>query len=101
MSLLYFSYVMSGFLAHPDWGQALHSIAVPHFQFGTAYILTAVAMVGTTVTPWGQYFIQAYVVDKGSATDDLKLERVDVVLGQWSPSPSPRSSSCRPPRRST
>ncbi len=81
LSGLYVAYVLSGFLAHPDWGVALHNTFVPSFKFSGAYLLTAVAMVGTTVTPWGQFFIQAYVVDKGLTADDLNLERGDVFLG--------------------
>jgi len=81
MSLLYVSYVLSGFLAHPDWSEALHATVTPHFTFSTLFLLTAIAMVGTTVTPWGQFFIQAYVVDKGLTTEHKRLEQLDVFLG--------------------
>jgi NRAMP (natural resistance-associated macrophage protein)-like metal ion transporter len=81
MSLFYVSYILSGVLAHPDWSEALHSLVTPHMQWDAAYMLTAVAMVGTTVTPWGQFFIQAYVVDKALAPEDLHYERLDVAIG--------------------
>jgi Mn2+/Fe2+ NRAMP family transporter len=81
LSAVYVSYVISGFLAHPDWAQAVHGLVTPSFQREPLFVLTAVGMVGTTVTPWGQFFIQAYVVDKDLGPDDLRYERLDVFLG--------------------
>jgi len=80
MSLFYVTYVISGILAHPDWGEAVHGL-VPSVQWNGRFLLAAVALVGTTVTPWGQYFIQAYVVDKALGPEDLNFERADVALG--------------------
>ena len=81
LSAVYVSYVISGFLAHPDWGQAVRGVTVPSFETSPIFVLTAVAMVGTTVTPWGQFFIQAYVVDKSLGPEDVRYERLDVFLG--------------------
>jgi NRAMP (natural resistance-associated macrophage protein)-like metal ion transporter len=81
MSLVYIAYVISGVLAHPDWNQAFHDLFIPTVQVQPGFILAAVAMVGTTVTPWGQFFIQAYVVDKALGPDDLTYERIDVGIG--------------------
>jgi Mn2+/Fe2+ NRAMP family transporter len=80
MSLFYVTYVISGILAHPDWGAAAQGL-VPSVQWNGRFLLAAVALVGTTVTPWGQYFIQAYVVDKALGPEDLTFERADVALG--------------------
>jgi Mn2+/Fe2+ NRAMP family transporter len=81
MSLYYVTYVISGFLAHPDWSAAMHGLVTPSVQWNGTFLLAAVAMVGTTVTPWGQYFIQAYVVDKALGPEDLNYERADVAIG--------------------
>ena len=81
MSLFYVTYVISGYLAHPDWSEAVHGLLVPSVQWNGTFLLAAVAMVGTTVTPWGQYFIQAYVVDKALGPEDLPYERADIALG--------------------
>ena len=81
MSVVYIAYVISGVLAHPDWRQAVHDLFVPTVQLQPGFILTAVAMVGTTVTPWGQFFIQSYVVDKALGPEDLPYERLDVGIG--------------------
>jgi NRAMP (natural resistance-associated macrophage protein)-like metal ion transporter len=75
------AYVISAILAKPDWGLALQSLVVPQLSLDAAYWLAVVGVVGTTITPWGQAFIQAYVVDKGLRPDDMAAERVDVGLG--------------------
>ena len=75
------AYVVSAILASPDWGQALHNLIVPEGTFNGAYMLAVVGVVGTTITPWGQQFIQAYVVDKRLRPEDMSAERIDVLIG--------------------
>ncbi len=75
------AYVASAVLSHPDWGRAGTSLVLPHLSASAAYWLAVVGTVGTTITPWGQGFIQAYVVDKRLGPEDLRNERFDVGLG--------------------
>ena len=75
------AYVISAFLARPDWAQAATSLVIPHGNLTATYWLAVVGVVGTTITPWGQAFIQAYVVDKRLGPEDLPYSRVDVGLG--------------------
>ena len=75
------AYIVSAILASPDWGQALHSLIVPAGTFNGVYMLAVVGVVGTTITPWGQQFIQAYVVDKRLRPEDMSAERIDVLIG--------------------
>ncbi len=75
------AYVISAFLAGPDWSEAFHSMFVPQLSSSPVYWLAVVGTVGTTITPWGQAFIQSYVADKGLRPDDLPASRVDVFLG--------------------
>jgi NRAMP (natural resistance-associated macrophage protein)-like metal ion transporter len=76
------AYAVSAVLAHPDWGTAIRSTVVPSLSFGApGYLLTVVGVVGTTITPWGQSFIQSYVVDKGLRPRDLTGSRLDVTVG--------------------
>ena len=75
------AYIISAALAHPDWPRAINSLVVPHGMFNGVYMLAVVGTVGTTITPWGQGFIQAYVVDKRLRSDDLAAERIDVLIG--------------------
>jgi NRAMP (natural resistance-associated macrophage protein)-like metal ion transporter len=77
VSLAYFA---SALMARPDWGQAASSF-VPSGSLSGAYWLAVVATVGTTITPWGQAFIQSYCADKRLGPEDLLGERLDVGLG--------------------
>ncbi|HYM65050.1 MAG TPA: divalent metal cation transporter [Candidatus Sulfotelmatobacter sp.] len=84
MSFFYISYIVSAVLAHPDFTHAVKSLIVPNgVKFNGVYILTLMAVIGTTITPWGQFFIQDYVVDKKLTKNDLKIERGDVFLGSF------------------
>jgi NRAMP (natural resistance-associated macrophage protein)-like metal ion transporter len=84
MSAFYLCYILSAILAHPDFGLALKSLMVPSgVHLNGVYILTLMAVIGTTITPWGQFFIQDYIVDKKLSKEDLKIERGDVFLGSF------------------
>ncbi|MGB9586615.1 MAG: NRAMP family divalent metal transporter [Armatimonadota bacterium] len=82
-SVVYFTYVISGILARPDWSLAFKNTFVPTFKTDYAYIWMFVATVGTTITPWGQFFIQSFVVDKRLKSEDLGYVRADVYLGAF------------------
>jgi Mn2+/Fe2+ NRAMP family transporter len=75
------AYVISANIAHPAWDVAFNSLIVPQFQASPAYWLMVVGTVGTTITPWGQAFIQSYVADKGLRSEDLPASRLDVFAG--------------------
>jgi len=75
------AHVVSAVLARPDWARAATSLVIPHGTLDGAYMLAVVGTVGTTITPWGQGFIQAYVVDKRLRPEHLAAERLDVLIG--------------------
>lgn len=81
MSLVFFGYIISAFLAHPEWGQVARETIRPSFSFDAGYIFTMVALIGTTISPYMQVFVQSSVVEKGVTTDDYKLTKVDVWTG--------------------
>ena len=81
ISGVFIAYIIAGFMAHPDWGSALHGAVVPTIPFTQDAIFIATATFGTTLAPWGLAFIQSYAVDKRLTRDDLKLLRVDVWTG--------------------
>ncbi len=83
LSGFYLVYIISAIMAHPNWSNSIQSLVIPSFHFSKAYLLTVVAVVGTTITPWGQFFIQDYVVDKKLTQDDLNVERGDVFFGSF------------------
>ena len=78
---VFVAYIVSGILAHPDWGAAAHGAVVPSIPLNREAVLVAVATVGTTLAPWGLAFIQSYAVDKRLKVADLSYERVDVIVG--------------------
>jgi Mn2+/Fe2+ NRAMP family transporter len=82
-ALLYIAYIISGIQAHPDWGGALRGTVIPSFQLNQDYIVTFIATIGTTITPWGQFFIQSYCVDKRLRVEELNYERGDVYFGAF------------------
>jgi NRAMP (natural resistance-associated macrophage protein)-like metal ion transporter len=81
LSSVFATYIVSGFLAHPDWGETVHGLLVPSMPLTRDAVLVAVATVGTTLAPWGLAFIQSYAADKRVPVDELRYERVDVVTG--------------------
>jgi Mn2+/Fe2+ NRAMP family transporter len=81
LSSVFVAYVISGFLAHPDWGAAARGLVVPSIPLTRDAVLVAVATIGTTLAPWGLAFIQSYAVDKRLHVKDIRYERVDVVVG--------------------
>jgi Mn2+/Fe2+ NRAMP family transporter len=81
LSSVFVAYIVAGLLAHPDWGEAAKGLVVPSIPLTRDAMLVAVATVGTTLAPWGLAFIQSYAVDKRLRVEDLRFERVDVVVG--------------------
>jgi Mn2+/Fe2+ NRAMP family transporter len=81
LSAVFVAYVVSGILAHPDWGAAAKGAVVPNLPLNRETLLVVVATVGTTLAPWGLAFIQSYAVDKKLRVKDLGYERVDVITG--------------------
>jgi NRAMP (natural resistance-associated macrophage protein)-like metal ion transporter len=81
LSALFLSYIIAGFLAHPNWGAAAKGLVVPTMPLNHDSVLIATATLGTTLAPWGLTFIQSYAIDKRLTRDDLRLLRADVWAG--------------------
>ena len=79
--LFYLAYPISCLFARPDWTQALVSTVKPSFHFDVGYLYLVIALVGTTITPWMQFYQQASMVEKGVKVKDYSLVRWDVILG--------------------
>jgi len=79
--VVYLAYVVSGFLVHPPWGEILQQTIFPHFAPTQAYVLTAIGVIGTTISPWMQFYIQSAVVEKGVRIKEYPYSRIDVVTG--------------------
>ncbi|MGI9072644.1 MAG: Nramp family divalent metal transporter [Bryobacteraceae bacterium] len=80
-SLLYFAYPVSAILAKPDWDLALKQTFMPTLSSDPSYLLMIIGLVGTTITPWMQFYLQAAVVEKGIDRRHYGLCRLDVITG--------------------
>jgi Mn2+/Fe2+ NRAMP family transporter len=81
MSLVFFCYVISAFLSKPEWTAVAGSFVSPAFTFDSVYLFTMMALIGTTITPFMQVYVQSSVVEKQMDKDDLPLARADVIVG--------------------
>jgi Mn2+/Fe2+ NRAMP family transporter len=81
MSLVFLSYIISAFLAKPDWGAVAVGLVKPGFSLDYAYLFTFVAIVGTTISPYMQVYVQSSVVEKGVTPEDYSRTRKDVWAG--------------------
>ncbi|MDX6712237.1 MAG: hypothetical protein QOH96_3253 [Blastocatellia bacterium] len=81
MSLVFLGYIVSAFMAKPDWSHVANEMVRPSFSLAPAYLFSFVAIVGTTISPYMQVFVQSSVVEKGVTVDDYKLTRIDVWVG--------------------
>jgi NRAMP (natural resistance-associated macrophage protein)-like metal ion transporter len=79
--LLYLAYPISGFLARPDWGEAARGTLVPSAPLDLAAISMMVGIVGTTIAPWMQFYLQSSVVEKEVRIADYAKSRLDVIMG--------------------
>ncbi len=79
--LVYLVYIPAAFMAKPDWGQVARETLVPSFHFNAVYIVTLIGVVGTTIAPWMQFYLQSAVVEKGIGKEDYWASRLDVIFG--------------------
>jgi NRAMP (natural resistance-associated macrophage protein)-like metal ion transporter len=83
LSLVFIAYVFAGFLARPNWGDVVRGLVVPTLIPESNFILLFIATVGTTITPWMQFYLQASIVDKGLTAEEYPYARADVLFGAF------------------
>ena len=81
--LFYVTYIISGILAKPDWAAIGTSLVRPSLSFSPGQLGMVIGLVGTTIAPWMQFYLQASIVEKNIAVKDYKHSRLDVVLGSF------------------
>lgn len=81
LSLAFLAYPIAMILGRPDWGLVARNAAWPHFEASRGFLLLAVALVGTTITPYMQLYQAAAVADRGIGPDEYPNERLDTVVG--------------------
>ena len=78
---VYLAYVISAVIVHPNWHDVIHQTIFPQFSSSKAYILMIIAVIGTTISPWMQFYIQAAIVEKGVREQQYGDSRIDVISG--------------------
>ncbi len=81
MSLVFFCYVISAFMIGPDWSEVGRAVVSPSFSTEPSYLFMIMALIGTTITPFMQIYVQSSVVEKQMDDEDLPMVRTDVVVG--------------------
>jgi NRAMP (natural resistance-associated macrophage protein)-like metal ion transporter len=79
--VVFLAYIASAILAEPDWGEVATAFVTPTFDLSSGTLLLMVALVGTTITPYMQFYLQSAVAEKGIDEEELGLERADAVGG--------------------
>lgn len=80
-SLFLFTYVVSALMAHPHWGEIGTALAHPAFQWDYAFLGMVIGLIGTTIAPWMQFYMQSSVIEKGIQAKDYRYVIWDVILG--------------------
>lgn len=80
-TLVFFTYIITCFKVKPDWPNVFRALVTPTLEFDKTFILTFIGMIGTTITPYMQFYLQSSVVEKGIKLEEYKYEKLDVYLG--------------------
>jgi len=79
--VFYVCYIVTGIIVKPDWGYVAEQFMNPGLSFRPAEMTMVIGLVGTTIAPWMQFYLQASIVEKGIKIEEYKFARFDVVLG--------------------
>ena len=81
--VLFLTYVISAFMAHPNWGDVAKSTVVPTFQMNPEFISLFIATIGTTIAPWMQFYQQSSVAEKAIDLKQYRYEILDTYIGSF------------------
>jgi len=79
--IIYFGYVVAGIMAGPDWSEVTKALVIPRLTGEPEYIMLTIAIIGTTITPWMQFYLQSSIAEKGIKKEEYRASRLDVVIG--------------------
>ena len=79
--VVYIGYIISGILVRPDWKLAAIDSVKPVLMLDTGYITMLIGMVGTSIAPWMQFYLQSAIVEKGVTAKEYKESRIEVIVG--------------------
>ncbi|HKC23436.1 MAG TPA: Nramp family divalent metal transporter, partial [Thermoanaerobaculia bacterium] len=78
---IYFTYIVSAIFAKPVWKDVLKQTFEPRIESNAAWILMIIGLVGTTIAPWMQFYLQSSIVEKRVGPDEYRFSRWDVIVG--------------------
>jgi Mn2+/Fe2+ NRAMP family transporter len=78
---IYTTYIISAFLAKPDWGEVMQKTVTPSIEWNKAYLIMIISIIGTSITTWQHFYLQAGVVEKGLNEQDMWASKIDVIAG--------------------
>ncbi len=81
LTLSAMSYLITLLIIKPDWAQIAHQAVSPKIPLDANYMILVLAVIGTTITPWGIFYLQASIADKGKPVEEYGETRLDVVVG--------------------
>jgi NRAMP (natural resistance-associated macrophage protein)-like metal ion transporter len=81
LTVVFFAYIGAAFLARPDWGAVLEQTVRPKIRWEPSYLQLLIAMIGTTISPYMQLYVQSSVVEKGVTPAEYRYTRFDVLVG--------------------
>jgi len=79
--LFYISYIITGFLTHQPWKIVFEKTVVPTFILNKEYLILIIGIIGTTIAPWMQFYLQSSIVEKGIKKEEYKYSKIDVIIG--------------------
>ena len=79
--VFYVSYIITGIIVKPDWGYVFNQFLHPQLSLHPSEMTMLIGVVGTTIAPWMQFYLQASIVEKGIKIEEYKFARFDVVMG--------------------
>jgi len=81
---IYLGYIVAGFMAKPDWTQVAYGTLVPTIKWNDQeFLILTVAIIGTTITPWMQFYLQSSIADKGVKIENYNATKADVIIGSF------------------
>jgi Mn2+/Fe2+ NRAMP family transporter len=79
--VFYISYIITGIIVKPDWAKVIDQFLHPQMSLQPAEMTMIIGLVGTTIAPWMQFYLQASIVEKGIKIEEYKFARFDVIMG--------------------
>jgi Mn2+/Fe2+ NRAMP family transporter len=79
--MIYIGYIISAFMSAPEWGEVMRGTFIPEVKYESEFVMLTIAIIGTTITPWMQFYLQSSIAEKGIKKENYKASKLDVIIG--------------------